>query len=510
FVSTNLQQKLFKHDVQFSFREPPAGLICFQNVNFSNIDEISRKLLMRFAVSGKVEIGSGCIKYRFQTPIKKISVSDGNTQLILEICQTFTNYFTVKNGFNLGLEIVERNELEIHLFYFTDENISEAIFLERLAATEQHLWRLLTVRSNDQLTALDMSPTQALQSTSKENVIINAVDGITALFTIFSHAGIRIIFGKWKKADTRAMLTAIRFNDDDLEARTQGLHNILVNRYTDTILFSIYGNQNAGLPQMILECPKKTSAEIIDIAILTAIEIERKAVCEEFGLSDTYRIKRNGRWYWRGQLPLDGGSNYEVVVAQPADMGQVEATALTKDVLHDWNPRAALLVGIAASTDSEKVKLGDVVVGNSVWYYEHGKVTSNGVKPQPVMMQADAGFLNHFTGMNNWNGKVGIKRPDGSTSESKVYQGVIASGEKVIADAVARDEIASKQRKIIAIAMEEYGFSRAIWQSVKRVQHLVIRGICDDGSAAKDDRWQAYAACAAAAFAKHFLLDKPL
>ena len=156
------------------------------------------------------------------------------------------------------------------------------------------------------------------------------------------------------------------------------------------------------------------------------------------------------------------------------------------------------------------MKLGDVVVGKSVWYYEHGKVTPTGIKPQPEVMQADSGFLQHFTGMNGWNGKVGVKRPDDSESKPKVHQGVIASGEKVIADAAARDEIASGHRKIIAIAMEEYGFSRAIWQSTERVQHLVVRGICDDGSVAKDDRWQRYAAAAAAAYSKHFLLDGPL
>lgn len=509
FESTDPQQKLFNHDVQLSFKEAPAGLICFQNVNFSNISAASRERLTHFARLGKVEIGSGCIKYRFQTPIKKISVSDGNTPLILEICQTFTNYFTARNGLNLGLEVVERNSTEVHFFYFTDEDISEAIFRERLAVTEQHLWSLLSVRSDDQLPALDTSATLA-RSAGKESAVINAVDGVTAMFSIFFRAGIRIALQKWKEVDTRALLGAIRFNDDDPETRAQGLHRVLVHRYTGATLFGINIQQHAGLPPMILGCREEPTTEAIDVAILTAIKVERMAVCEAFGLGKAHRIKRGGRWYWRGQLLLDGGSAYEVVVAQPADMGQVEATALTKDVLRDWKPSAALLVGIAASTDPEKVKLGDVVVGKSVWYYEHGKVTPNGTKPQPEMMQADAGFLQHFTGMNGWNGKVGVERPDDSESKPKVHQGVIASGEKVIADAAARDEIASGHRKIIAIAMEEYGFSRAIWQSTERVQHLVVRGICDDGSVAKDDRWHGYAAGAAAAFAKHFLLDGPL
>ena len=87
-------------------------------------------------------------------------------------------------------------------------------------------------------------------------------------------------------------------------------------------------SKGTGSTQQVTDVP-------IDFAILTAIEVERRAVCTAFGFGKEHRIKKNGRWYWRGQLPLANGSRYELVVAQPADMGQVEATALTKDVVRD-------------------------------------------------------------------------------------------------------------------------------------------------------------------------------
>jgi hypothetical protein len=80
----------------------------------------------------------------------------------------------------------------------------------------------------------------------------------------------------------------------------------------------------------------------------------------------------------------------------------------------------------------------------------------------------------------------------------------------VIAHEAARDSIASGQRKILALEMEGYGFSRAIWLSSSHIRHLVIRGISDDGNKYKNDDWHRYAAAAAASFAKHFLLDCPL
>lgn len=509
FESTDPQQKLFNHDVQVSFKEVPAGLIRFENVNFKNIGTASRERLTQLARLGRVEIGSGCIKYRFQTPIRKISVSEGNAPLILELCQTFTNYFTVSNGLNLGFEVVERDRTKLGFFYFTDEDISEAIFRERLAVTEQHLWSLLSIRTEDQLLALE-APAALTRSVDKQSAVINAVDGVTAMLGTFFRVGIRIALGMWKEADTRALLGAIRFNDEGAEIRTQGLHRVLVDRYTREALLRVNLRQHAGLPPMILAYRDEPTIEAIDIAILTAIEVERRAVCEAFGLTDEHRVKKDARVYWRGKLPLNNGEAYELVVAQAPDAANIDAAILTNDLLHHWKPGTALLVGIAASADPGKVNLGDVVLGSEVYYYERGKVTPDGTKPEPKIISADATLWANITTVPNWDGKIAVARPDGTEARPRVHAGVIASGEKVIADVAARNEIATGHRKIVAIEMEGYGFSRAVWQSFDPVRHLDIRAICDDGSKDKNDEWHAYAAAAAAGFAKHFLLDRPL
>lgn len=509
FESTDPQKKLFDHDVQMSFKEAPAGLIRFENVNFKNIGAASRERLTQFARLGSVEIGSGCIKYRFQTPLIKIDVSEGNAPLILKICQTFTNYFTVSNGLNLGLEVAERTSTTVHFFYFSDEDISEAIFRERLAETEQRMWRLLSIRSDDQLLALE-APAALARPAGKENVVINAVDGVAAMLSIFFCAGIRIALGKWKEKDTRALLGAIRFNDEGAEFRAQSLHRVLVERYTGATLFGINLQQHAGLPPMIVGYRDEPTTVAIDFAILTAIEVERKAVCEAFGLTDDNRIRKDSRVYWRGKLPLKTGEAYELVVAQAPDAANIDAAILTNDLLHHWKPGAALLVGIAATADPAKVKLGDVVLGSEVYYYERGKVAPGGTKPEPKIISADATLWTNVTAVPDWDGKVSTVRPDGTEVRPKVHSGVIASGEKVIADSDTRDAIAASHRKVIAIEMEGYGFSRAVWQSFEHVRHLDIRAISDDASQAKNDGWHAYAAATAAGFAKHFLLDRPL
>lgn len=246
FMSTDPQNKMFNHDVRMSFKEEPTGIIRFENVNFSRIVTASKDRLTQLAKAGRVEIGAGCIKYRFQTAVRTISVSLGNAPLIIEICQTFTNYFTGSNGLNLGFEIVDRDKTKVSFFYFTDEDISEVDFLERLADTEQSLWKLLSITSGDQLPAIQ-GPTGTALSTGKESAVINAVDGISALLGTFFRVGARIALGAWKEADTKALLGAIRFNDEGFETRVLSLHRVLMEKYTDSVLFGLNRHQNEEL-----------------------------------------------------------------------------------------------------------------------------------------------------------------------------------------------------------------------------------------------------------------------
>jgi uncharacterized protein YjbI with pentapeptide repeats len=261
FISTDPQNKLFNLDVQMSFKEEPTGIIQFENVNFNRITLDSKERLMQLAKLGRVQIGSGCIKYRFQTDIRTIAVDQGNAPLIIDICQTFTNYFTVSSGFNLGFEIVERAKTKISFFYFTDENISETTFLDRLAQTEQNLWNLLSIRSNEQLLA-HAEPTGTALVAPRESAVINAVDGISTLLGTFFRVAARIAFGVWKEADTKALLGAIRFNEAGADDRALLLHKVLVDKYTGQALFVLNGQQNALLPPIpvndrSLHTPKK-------------------------------------------------------------------------------------------------------------------------------------------------------------------------------------------------------------------------------------------------------------
>jgi len=70
----------------------------------------------------------------------------------------------------VGFEIIDRDKTKVSFFYFTDENISEETFSDRLAQTEQSLWDLLSIGSEEQLAAFEV-PTGTALSTGKASAV---------------------------------------------------------------------------------------------------------------------------------------------------------------------------------------------------------------------------------------------------------------------------------------------------------------------------------------------------
>ena len=249
----------------------------------------------------------------------------------------------------------------------------------------------------------------------------------------------------------------------------------------------------------------------VDFVIVVATTQERDAIFNAFSI-DAVRAKRSigSRIYWHASLPIANDKAYNLVVAQTPDVASVDAALLTAAAINDWKPSAVLMVGIAAAT-SPTQQLGDIILGKDVYYYDRGKVSAEGTMLEPIMHPADATLWSRATSLlPATDFEILADRPDQTDQYPTVTPAVIASGEKVIADAEFRDAILRQHRNIKAIEMEGYGVSTAAHQSSDKVRCLVIRALCDYADSAKDNTWQAYAAAAAAGFVKHFLLDGPL
>ncbi|GIJ92489.1 hypothetical protein Asppvi_001766 [Aspergillus pseudoviridinutans] len=92
-----------------------------------------------------------------------------------------------------------------------------------------------------------------------------------------------------------------------------------------------------------------------------------------------------------------------------------------------------------------------------------------------------------------------IIRPERTEDEDDpaIHYGLIASGNKVIKDAIFRDKLAAEE-DVLCFEMEAAGL-------MNHFPCLVIRGVCDYADSHKSKEWQGYAAMVAAAYAKDLL-----
>ncbi|KAI8273715.1 hypothetical protein K4K60_010495 [Colletotrichum sp. SAR11_57] len=96
-----------------------------------------------------------------------------------------------------------------------------------------------------------------------------------------------------------------------------------------------------------------------------------------------------------------------------------------------------------------------------------------------------------------------VQREERESTDPEIHYGIIASGNTLVKDAAARDQIlADIGEDCICFEMEAAGL-------MNHFPCLVIRGICDYSDSHKNDRWQRYASGTAAAYAKELLSYVP-
>jgi nucleoside phosphorylase len=258
------------------------------------------------------------------------------------------------------------------------------------------------------------------------------------------------------------------------------------------------------------------SSPPIDVAVITALKIEREAMCQHLENLEVVQDENQPLTYYRGSLPLSGvADRYEVVVVQLESMGNVRAGVTTTELLSRWEPHTVIMVGIAGGIRG-RVRLGDVVVADAVYYYELAKIVADGQQSRPQEFPTDRLLFNRAQANDgtDWPDLIQAARPEGTYLRPhevpEVHFGYIAAGEKVVADSIELNRLVQAQPQLRAVAMEGAGVALAARQHAPEPRFLEVRGICDYADTAKNDDWQSYAAHAAAGFMVGLLLTRPV
>lgn len=238
-----------------------------------------------------------------------------------------------------------------------------------------------------------------------------------------------------------------------------------------------------------------------DVVVLAALEEEMTAILGHLGGNE-----RNveGRRFYETVVKGPEASSYRAVVLPLFGPGNTNAAAYTEFAIACWRPRCILLVGIAGGVKkSQERLLGDVLVSDQIVDYELAKVRDAGPE---VRYQAyrPAWFLLEQAqriGLNDWVRRITPERPQATEGRSvpMAHFGVIASGQKVVADSATVPNLQTPWPQLIGVEMEAAGAAHAAYRR-DYPGILVVKGISDWADENKNDLWHSYAADAAAAF----------
>jgi nucleoside phosphorylase/predicted nucleotidyltransferase len=181
--------------------------------------------------------------------------------------------------------------------------------------------------------------------------------------------------------------------------------------------------------------------------------------------------------------------------------GNLPAAITTYRGIELFRPQRVVLVGITAGIE-HRVRLGDLIVPDTVIEYEAIKVTPDGEEHHGRHHEIAPDLIARVKGWQEreqFLREIAAARP--GPGRSNLTTDSMASGNKVIASAERATVIAETARKIVAIEMEALGVVEACLRFDPPVPALIVKAVSDYADKAKDDTWHRFASHASASLA---------
>jgi nucleoside phosphorylase len=252
-----------------------------------------------------------------------------------------------------------------------------------------------------------------------------------------------------------------------------------------------------------------------DICIFCALAEEANTYMKEIerqcGVSFQQAFSSRTGTYYHTIIHNKQGKPLTIHVSWQPKPGPVEAGLHIKPTLEEFKPCFAAMTGICAG-DRRKVKLGDLVVAESAFAYDIGKMVI-GKEGQPQLLHdMDVWHPHpdvlHFARMfHQWRPAVAnIQRPHSQLHQQpELHIAPMASGNTVRGDKPF-DEIRMLARNVIAVDMEAATFYRAVAE-FPGVRSILVKGVSDYADSKKNDSYHVYAAAAAATYILSFMKE---
>jgi len=215
------------------------------------------------------------------------------------------------------------------------------------------------------------------------------------------------------------------------------------------------------------------------VVILTALREEYNAVREQ--LEEIDEIEENGSIYEQGIFKVDGQPVARVVIRE-CGQGNDKAAQEVERAIRAFSPLMIFFVGIAGSRKPGDFSVGDVIVGEKIYFYEGGKDLKGSFKARPDAKSSSNRVIEYAKSIGRGNEWKPLFKGTENISQLKGDCGIIASGAKLIEDVQSHQGaiLAEHYNDTQAVEMEGYGFVNAMSRQEEAIRiYGVIRGISD-------------------------------
>lgn len=232
----------------------------------------------------------------------------------------------------------------------------------------------------------------------------------------------------------------------------------------------------------------------IDILLVTATDHE---------FNSCYSYIKQVRRSWCPNLGMvdfgEFGDQHVTVTLIRCQMGPLSASIVVKNATEYLEPKVVLFVGICATVNCAKAKLGDVVISAKLATYASKKVTADGtaeLRGIKANVSRNMGRL-ILSAADGW--QPPLKEPSGLDDDVQIHrQAVMLSGPELVDNDERRQELLDDFPDAIGLEMEGEGLYAAAHDL--GIEWAVIKGVSDfaNGSKKVTEDWQPFASTMAA------------
>lgn len=233
-----------------------------------------------------------------------------------------------------------------------------------------------------------------------------------------------------------------------------------------------------------------------DIVYIVALSDEMDHLLNVFNIDDSNYKEHSGLQYIGFSYKVNG-KELNIAILKPCGMGLVPASMAITQAIILMKPRLIMMTGVCA-TPKDKANFGDILLFDSVYLHDEGKITEAGLQPDIRTINVSKKVSDTFDKVIGLTGQINLiskKWPEKMTRREplEVKRGVAASGMAVIANEKSISEKINHQRKLLAIDMESYAIAYCATSMYNECDWAVIKSVQDNGDSDKKDTYRHYA-----------------